>query len=96
MRHFDPQDPRTLERTEIAFVADRNPLAGAWIHDFAISQNYAIICETPLYFNLGSLLLGTPCEYIFLDWAPSDGTRVHVVSLDGSKKVNARPYLTLL
>lgn len=62
-------------------------MAGAWVHDFAMTANYAVICETPLYFNLGSLLMGTPTDYIFLDWVPTDGTRVHVVPLNGSKQV---------
>jgi hypothetical protein len=29
-----PQDPETLKRTEVAFVADRRPLTPAWLHDF--------------------------------------------------------------
>jgi carlactone synthase/all-trans-10'-apo-beta-carotenal 13,14-cleaving dioxygenase len=78
------QDPATLQRTEIAFIADRNPLAPAWVHDFAISEHYAIICETPLYFSMPSLVLGTSTDYTFMDWKPQDGTRVHVVPLDGS------------
>ena len=64
--------------------SDRKPTAPSWVHDMAISSRHLIICETPLYFNMPALLLGTATEYVFMDWAPEDGTLVHVVALDGS------------
>ena len=85
--HLYKQNPATLARREIAYVPDANPMAGAWVHDFAVTRNYAVIVEAPLYFNLGSLLLGTSTEHVFMDWRAPDGCRVHVVALDGSRTV---------
>lgn len=37
--------------------------------------------------NLAGLLVGeaSGAEYVFMDWKRSEGTRVHVVALDGSQ-----------
>jgi carotenoid cleavage dioxygenase-like enzyme len=43
-----------------------------------------VLLEQPLYISLPSMMLGTPASHIFMNWAPEDGTRVHVVPLDGS------------
>ena len=85
--HLYKQNPVTLARKEIAFVPDGNPMAGAWVHDFAVTRNFSVIVEAPLYFNLGSLLLGTSTEHVFMDWRAADGCRVHVIALDGSRTV---------
>eukprot|EP00877_Chromochloris_zofingiensis_P002846 jgi/Chrzof1/12562/UNPLg00514.t1 len=85
--HLYKQDPVTLKRTEITFVRDRHPLSPAWLHDFAATDKYAILFEHPLYMNLAGLLVGeaSGAEYVFMDWKRSEGTRVHVVALDGSQ-----------
>ena len=54
------------------------------MHDIALSARHVIICETPIYININALLLGGSAEHVFMDWAPNDGTLVHVVALDGS------------
>lgn len=79
-------------RQLIATVPHRRPLAPAWVHDFPATQHYAVIPEMPLYFNVGNLLTGAPSDYIFMDWAPADGTTLHVVDLrDGSRKSYRAP-----
>lgn len=83
--HIFKQDPESLARTELAFVADRRPLTPAWLHDFPATDQYAVIVEHPLYISLGSLLFGSPRPYVFMDWAPEDGTKITVVRLDGSE-----------
>lgn len=69
---------------QLAFVPDRRPLSPAWLHDFAATEQYAVLLEQPLYMSLASLLLGSPASHLFMDWAPQDEMRVHVVALDGS------------
>jgi len=52
----------TFDREEIAFIPHLDGNAPAWIHDFALSANYAVVVETPLYFNLISLVTGRPLQ----------------------------------
>lgn len=68
-------------RERIATVRHRHAISPAWIHDFPGSNRYIVIPETPLYFNLGALMLGHSTEHIFLDWAPEEGSRLHVVDV---------------
>lgn len=63
------------------YYRDRHPLAPAWVHDMCMTDNYLVIVEPPLYFNVPALLLGTEREFVFMDWQAKDGTCVHVVSL---------------
>ncbi|KAL4859791.1 Carotenoid cleavage dioxygenase 8 B [Chlorella vulgaris] len=80
------------QRQLIATVPHRRPLAPAWVHDFPATQTYAVVPEMPLYFNVGKLLLGGTSDYIFMDWAPSDGTTLHVVDLrDGRRRSYRAP-----
>ncbi|KAI7842354.1 hypothetical protein COHA_003994 [Chlorella ohadii] len=73
------------QRQLIATVPHRRPLAPAWVHDFPATQNYAVIPEMPLYFNVGKLLFGGRSDAVFMDWKPQDRTTLHVVDLrDGS------------
>lgn len=85
--HVYTQDPVTLKRTQVAFIKDRHALTPTWIHDFAISGKYIILCETPLYMNMASLMTGSPEPYIFMNWKPEEEVLVHVVPLDGSGAV---------
>lgn len=50
--------------------SDRDPLAPCWVHDWAITQRHLVIVEQPLHINLGSLVLGTPAQHVFMDWKP--------------------------
>jgi carlactone synthase/all-trans-10'-apo-beta-carotenal 13,14-cleaving dioxygenase len=71
-------------REKIATIPHKRPLSPAWIHDFPGSKKYIVIPESPLYFNLGALMLGTSTDYLFLDWVPEEGTRLHVVDISNS------------
>lgn len=88
------QSSGSTSREAVARVAHRRPISPAWIHDFPGSNTHIIIPETPLYFNLGSLVSGAETDHIFLDWRPEDGTKLHVVRLtDGFvRTVMAPPF----
>ncbi|GLC41991.1 hypothetical protein PLESTB_001056200 [Pleodorina starrii] len=94
--HVYRQDPVTLQRQQIAFVRDRDPLAPCWVHDMAISSHHLVVVEPPLFMSMSSLVLGEPRQYTFMDWRPEEGTRVHVIALDGSGVVThtAPPLFT--
>jgi len=79
--HVFRQRRGSMAREEVAFVPHIDGLAPAWIHDFALAANYAVIVESPLYINLGAMMLGKDTEHLFMDWRPERPTRVHVVSL---------------
>ncbi|KXZ54301.1 hypothetical protein GPECTOR_5g387 [Gonium pectorale] len=85
--HVYVQDPTSLERKQVAFVRDRDPLAPCWVHDMAATANYLVIVEPPLFMNLGALMTGAQRPFVFMDWKPEAGSRVHVVSLSGSGAV---------
>ena len=72
-------------RERIATIKHRHPISPAWIHDFPGSNRFIVIPETPLYFNLGALMLGHSTEHIFLDWAPEEGSRLHVVDVQSGE-----------
>jgi len=76
-------------REKIATIPHRRPLSPAWIHDFPGSKKYTVIPESPLYFNLGALMLGSTTDHIFLDWVPEEGTRLHVVDVTNYNKHGA-------
>ncbi|KXZ54273.1 hypothetical protein GPECTOR_5g361 [Gonium pectorale] len=94
--HVYVQDPASLERKQVAFVRDRDPLAPCWVHDMAATANHLIIVEPPIFMSMPSLVLGASRQFAFMDWKPELGTRVHVVALDGSGAVThtAPPFFT--
>jgi carotenoid cleavage dioxygenase-like enzyme len=42
----------------VAFIPDTDPTSPSWVHDLAATDNYAVILETPLLFNMPSLIFG--------------------------------------
>ena len=79
-------------REVIANVPHRRPISPAWVHDFPGSNTHIVIPETPLYFNLGSLISGAETDHIFLDWRPKEGTKLHVVRVaDGFVRTVTAP-----
>ena len=70
------------KREFVARIPHRRPISPAWIHDFPGTDTHVIIPETPLYFNLGALMLGNNGSHMFLDWVPSDRTLLHIVNLE--------------
>lgn len=81
------QDPITFQRTPIATIPFRRPLAPAWVHDFATTDRYLVVVQCPLYFNLLSILTGQDTEHCFMDWCPQDGVRMDVVDLESGRMV---------
>lgn len=79
----------STKREPIATIRQRR-ISGAWVHDFPCSERYVVIPETPLYFNLGSMITGKNTDHIFLDWSPEDGTLLHVADL--TRKECVRVY----
>ena len=45
-------DTSTLERTKIADIPTPSLLSPSWIHDFPFTENFIIIPDTPVKFNL--------------------------------------------
>lgn len=86
--HIYRVSPSSSIRHRIATIKQRN-LAGSWIHSFPCNGRFAIIPETPLYFNLINMMVGIDSEYLFLDWKPTDGTVLHIVDLEGVDKVKS-------
>ncbi|GIL69978.1 hypothetical protein Vretifemale_809 [Volvox reticuliferus] len=95
--HVFRQDPISLARKQIAFIRDRNPVSPCWVHDMAITTSHLVVVEPPLFINMNSLVLGESTPFVFMDWNPEAGTRVHVIALDGSRVVThtAPPLFTL-
>lgn len=79
-----------IQRELIAKIPHRHFIAPSWIHDFPSTQNYVILFETPIYFNLASLLFGSETSYLFMDWKPEEGTLVHVVRLSDGAVASCR------
>ncbi|KAG2434985.1 hypothetical protein HYH02_011984 [Chlamydomonas schloesseri] len=82
--HVYVQDPVSLKRKQIAFIRDRDPFAPCWVHDMAVTRSHLVVVESPLHMNLTALMTGGSRPYVFMDWRPEAGTRVHVIALDGS------------
>lgn len=70
------------KRRTIAKIPHKRPISPAWIHDFPGTETHIILPETPLYFNLGSMLTNIDTDYIFLDWKPSEGSNLHIVDIN--------------
>ncbi|KAG2425931.1 hypothetical protein HXX76_013305 [Chlamydomonas incerta] len=94
--HVYLQDPVSLKRQQIAFIRDRDPFAPCWVHDMSVTRSHLVVVESPVFINMQSLVLGEPRPYVFMDWRPEAGTRVHVIALDGSGVVThtAPPLFT--
>lgn len=56
--HVYRQARGSLKREELAYIPHLNGATPAWIHDFAVSKNYVILAECPMYFNLPSITTG--------------------------------------
>lgn len=45
-------DTQTLDRVKIADIPTPNTLAISWVHDLPFTENYIIIMDTPLKYDL--------------------------------------------
>ena len=57
------QRPGEHSREEIAKIPLSQFPAPSWIHDFPITKNYAVVPETPVYFNM---LVRSSCWWLSL------------------------------
>jgi len=80
------QKPGAPVREKLAEVPMRARVP-CWIHDFKCSENYMLLPETPCYFNLKALALGTRAEFAVMDWYGDQSALVHVIPLDGKGPV---------
>ena len=61
-----------------------------WVHDLAVTRDHVVIVEPPMYISLPSLMSLAESDYVFMDWKPEMGTRVHVVPLSRGAGVSRR------
>ena len=45
-------DAVTLERTKVADVPTRNYIGPSWVHDLPFTENYIVVIDTPLKYDL--------------------------------------------
>ena len=81
----------SIPRVSIA-CSDRDPTCPCWVHDLAVTRNHVVIVESPMFISLPALMSMAESEYIFMDWRPEQGTRVHVVPLNESMGVSHEHY----
>jgi carlactone synthase/all-trans-10'-apo-beta-carotenal 13,14-cleaving dioxygenase len=85
-------------RHEIAKIPLRHFPTASWIHDFTITDNYAIVPETPIEYNMAATLTLGSADYVMFDWKPQHGSRIHLVPLNGDnnqiKSFDAPAYFT--
>ncbi len=76
---------RLGERAECvrSFVLRGHPL----VHDFVVTDHYAIFFVSPLRMNGPSVLVGWKTPLEALEWRPEEGTDVYVVPLDSSAPI---------
>ena len=65
---------------ELVHSADIDLPAGVMMHDFAITERYAIFFDSPAVFDLDALLAGDPP----MSWRPDNGTRIGVMPRRGT------------
>lgn len=50
-------NPDTLERTKVADIPTSSLISPSWVHDFPWTENYLIIPDTPLKYDIAVRLL---------------------------------------
>jgi all-trans-8'-apo-beta-carotenal 15,15'-oxygenase len=58
-----------------------------WLHDFAVTENYAVFFVAPIKVKLASLLFASQPLSKCLKWNPQDGTEVIIIALDSPHDV---------
>lgn len=65
---------------QLVHSADIDLPAGVMMHDFAITERYAVFFDAPAVFNLDALSTGEP----MLRWRPDNGTRIGIMPRRGT------------
>jgi carlactone synthase/all-trans-10'-apo-beta-carotenal 13,14-cleaving dioxygenase len=81
--------PGSEHRETIAQIPLRSGSIPSWVHDFPYTQNYMILPETPVYFDLKALASGKLGDYVIIKWKPEEESLLHVVPLDGKGPVRS-------
>lgn len=56
----------------------------------SLPNRYAVLIEQPLYMDFLAQFMGFEHDAVWMKWRPQEGTRLHLVTLDGSKVSEAR------
>jgi len=83
-------------RQAIAQIPYLRPSSPTWVHQVAVSHNYAVIVQNPCFYRIDNMVFGENSgEYLVFRWDPSAGSLIHVVPLDTDSKNNndSRPRL---
>lgn len=54
----------------------------SWMHAFAATDDFCVLLETPAIYDVSALAGIGKGQYVALNWAPDQGTWLHVVALD--------------
>ncbi|KAG7675190.1 hypothetical protein KSW81_002692 [Nannochloris sp. 'desiccata'] len=84
-------------RQAIAHIPYLRPSSPTWVHQVAVSHNYAVIVQNPCFYGIDNMVFGENSgEYLVFRWDPSAGSLIHVVPLDtnlenkNDKKIHPR------
>ncbi|KAK9795606.1 hypothetical protein WJX73_008002 [Symbiochloris irregularis] len=73
-------DPETLKRTKLADVPTKDYLRPSWVHDLPATENYIVVVDAPLKYDIVALSLGRPAISGGFSWSPEQGTQVHLIN----------------
>lgn len=65
---------------QLVHSADIDLPAGVMMHDFAITERYAVFFDAPAVFDLDAMMSGEPA----LSWRPDNGTRIGIMPRRGT------------
>lgn len=65
---------------QLVHSADIDLPAGVMMHDFAITERYAVFFDAPAVFDLEAMMSGEPA----LSWRPDNGTRIGIMPRRGT------------
>eukprot|EP00884_Botryococcus_braunii_P007534 jgi/Botrbrau1/16782/Bobra.150_2s0016.2 len=88
------QDMKTGKCTALANIAARSPMSPSWVHDFPVTQNYVVVPDTPVTYNIGAFL-GKSAAYCVFDWQKDLPSLFHLVPINGGevKTVKGPPFM---
>ena len=72
-------------RKALVHVKYLRHLTPTWIHQPAVSHNYAVIVQNPCFYDIEKMVFGESGEYLVFKWDPAAGSLIHVVPLNSRK-----------
>lgn len=73
-------------REVIAHIPYLRPTSPTWVHQPAVTSNYAVIVQNPCFYDIEKMLFGESGEYLVFKWDPAAGSLIHVVPLHNTSK----------